>query len=154
MGFTFIVDLVPGETIQGKKRIRENEDIFEVHFPGFPVIPGTFLTEMMAQTAGRCLDAENKDRGRAMLARIKSAHFRKYVGPSQTAVIHGKILVNREQYAVAQCRIDIDEATVCTAELMFTFVRLEKFAPDFQDEVLRAYSLSKRKTKESGGHHG
>jgi 3-hydroxyacyl-[acyl-carrier-protein] dehydratase len=151
MSFIFIdeiVDLVPGKTIHGKRRIRENEDIFKVHYPGFPVVPGTFLTEMMAQTAGRCLDAENKDRGLAMLAGIKSAHFRKYVGPSQTADIHGRILVNRDRYATASCRIDIDGETVCAAELMFTFIRLEKLAPGFQDEVMRAYSAAKLKQKE------
>ena len=76
MGFVFvdrILEMEPGKTIRAIKKVQENEEIFEVHYPGFPVLPGTFLVEMMAQTAGRCLDAEKRPRGMAMLAKIKSA---------------------------------------------------------------------------------
>jgi 3-hydroxyacyl-[acyl-carrier-protein] dehydratase len=149
MGFTFvdeIIELVSGKTIRAKKWIKADEEIFEVHYPGFPVVPGTFLTEMMAQTAGRCLDAEKKPRGLAMLAQIRSAQFRKYVGPSQMALIDGKILTNRDSYATAGCSVEVNGETACTAELMFTFVRLDKLSPIFEDEVLAAY-FSKRTQK-------
>lgn len=149
MGFIFvdeIVDLVPGKTIRAIKRIKEDEEIFKVHFPGFPVVPGTFLTEMMAQTAGKCLDSEKKDRGKAMLAQVNSAKFRRYVGPSQLAMINGEIRTNREKFATAICGIEINDETVCTAELMFTFVRLENLDPNFRDEVLETY-LSTKQTR-------
>ncbi len=151
MVFTFvdeIIELVPGKTIRAKKWIREDEEIFEVHYPGFPVVPGTFLAEMMAQTAGRCLDAEQKTRGLAMLAQIRSAQFRKYVGPSQMAVIDGKIRTNRDSYATAGCSVEINGETACTAELMFTFIGLDKLSPVFRDEVLAAYLAKTTHSKE------
>ena len=74
-----IVSLSPGTEISAVRLIREDEDYFADHFPGFPVVPGVLLTEMMAQTAGKCLDAERRPRGKAMLAKIVSASFRQWV---------------------------------------------------------------------------
>ncbi len=53
-----ILELVPGKYIKASKTIGPDEDFFRDHFPGFPVVPGVLLTEMMAQAAGKCLDAE------------------------------------------------------------------------------------------------
>jgi len=147
LGFAYvdeILELVPGKSICAVKRIQKNEEIFEVHYPGFPVIPGSFLVEMMAQTSGKCLDVEKKPRGMAMLAQIKSASFRKYVGPEQHLTIVGEILVNRDQYATASCKVLNGEDTVATAELFFTFITFQQLAVGFQDQVLEAYLAKHR----------
>ena len=146
MAFIFvdrIVEMEPGQSILAIKKIKNDEDIFEVHYPGFPVVPGSFLIEMMAQATGKSLDAEKKDRGMAMLAKIKSASFRKYVGPGQTAVIKGKILTNRDRFATASSYIEVNREMVCKAELFFTFIPFQQLAPDFRDEVLETYLLGK-----------
>ena len=146
MGFVFvdrILELDPGVTIRAEKYVREDEEIFEVHYPGFPVVPGSFLIEMMAQTAGRCLDAERRPRGLAMLARIQSAGFHSYVGPCQTADIGGTIKTNREAFATAESVIHVDGALVAKAELFFTFVPYDQLAPGFRDAVLEAYGSGK-----------
>lgn len=142
MNFVFvdrISEMVPGKTIRALKQIREDEEIFEVHYPGFPVVPGTFLTEMMAQTAGRCLDAEKKPRGMAMVAQIKSASFRDYVGPGQLATINASIRTNRDSFAVGECNIEVNNKIVCSAELFFAFVPMNKLATDFRDKVLEDF---------------
>jgi 3-hydroxyacyl-[acyl-carrier-protein] dehydratase len=134
---------VPGEKIRASKNVHGNEEYFQDHFPGFPVVPGVLLVEMMAQTAGKCLDAEKKPRGKAMLARITSANFRDWVGPNQKTMIGASIRTNRTNFATAECHIEVGSRTVCTAELFFTFVPLEKFASDYHDEVLESF-FSKR----------
>lgn len=147
MGFAYvdeILELVPGKSICAVKRIQKDEEIFEVHYPGFPVIPGSFLVEMMAQTSGKCLDVEKKPRGMAMLAQIKSASFRRYVGPEQHLTIVGEILANRDQYATASCKVLNGEDTVATAELFFTFIPFQQLAVGFQDKVLEAYLAKHR----------
>ena len=78
-----IVELEPGKNITALKTLQATEELFQDHFPSFPVVPGVLLTEMMAQAAGKCLDAEKKPRGKAMLARIKSASFHHWVLPNQ-----------------------------------------------------------------------
>lgn len=144
MGFIFvdrILEMEPGKSIRAIKVIQKNEEIFEVHYPGFPVIPGSFLIEMMAQTTGKSLDAEKKGRGMAMLAKITSASFRKYVGPEQTAIINGEIRTNRDYFATASSFIEVNNETVCKAELFFTFISFQQLTPGFRDEVLESYLL-------------
>src|SRR3954464_14864412 len=116
-----ILEMEPGRRIRGSKFISPDEDYFRDHFPGFPVVPGVLLTEMMAQTAGKCLDAENPARGKSMLAKINGASFRDWVRPGETAVIKGEIRTSRPQFATADCRIEIGDRQVCSSELLFSF---------------------------------
>jgi 3-hydroxyacyl-[acyl-carrier-protein] dehydratase len=137
----------PGRQVRASKFISPDEDYFRDHFPGFPVVPGVLLTEMMAQTAGKCLDAENPARGKSMLARINTANFRDWVRPGQTAMIHGEVRTSRPQFATADCRIEIDNRIVCSAELLFSFVIMEKFSPGYRDEVLERF-IARQKSGE------
>jgi 3-hydroxyacyl-[acyl-carrier-protein] dehydratase len=136
-----IVKMKPGDSIQAVKRVREDEDYFRDHFPGFPVVPGVLLTEMMAQAAGKCLDAEQKSRGRAILAQINRAKFNTWVLPGETAFVFASIRTNRDTFAVARSHIEVKGKKVCSAELMFAFVPHERFAVDYVDEVLTAYFM-------------
>ena len=142
-----IVEMVPGRHIRATKFISPDEDYFRDHFPGFPVVPGVLLTEMMAQTAGKCLDAENPARGKSMLAKINGASFRDWVRPGETALIHGEVRTSRPQFATAACRIEIGSRLVCSAELFFSFVIMEKFSPGYRDEVLEHYLATQKTDK-------
>ena len=134
-----IIEMVPGQRITAIKTMQGDEDIFLDHFPGFPVVPGVLLVEMMAQSAGKCLDAEKRPRGKAMLARISSANFRTWVHPDKKIIIYANIKANAESYATADCRIEVDEKKVSSAELFFTFIKRDKFSSDYTDEVLETF---------------
>ena len=84
-----IVALEPGVRVEAVRRIPEDDDYFQDHFPGFPVVPGVLLTEMMGQAAAKALDVEQRSRGKAMLAKILSASFRRWVRPGdELSLIH------------------------------------------------------------------
>lgn len=134
-----ILELAPGSHIRAVKFIAPDEDYFRDHFPGFPVVPGVLLTEMMAQAAGKCLAAEDLSRGRPMLARIKSASFREWVGPGKNVILVADIKVSRPQFATALCRAEVDDRIVCAAEVFFSFVPEAQFSAGFRDEVLERY---------------
>lgn len=139
-----ILELVPGKSIRAIKTLARDEELFQDHFPGFPVVPGVLLTEMMAQAAGKCLDAEDSARGKPMLAQIKSASFREWVPAGTPAFIHCDIRSSRPQFATASCRIEANGRQACSAELFFTFLAAGRFAPGYRDDVLDRYLASRR----------
>ncbi|MEO0998337.1 MAG: 3-hydroxyacyl-ACP dehydratase FabZ, partial [Pseudomonadota bacterium] len=47
-----IVEVVAGERAVALKNVTVNEEFFQGHFPGRPVMPGVLIVEAMAQTAG------------------------------------------------------------------------------------------------------
>jgi len=134
-----IIELVPGQHIKALKHISPLEDFFADHFPGFPVVPGVLLTEMIAQASGKCLEAEDRTRGKPMLARIVEASFRDWMRPGESAVIFSEVKKSRPTFATLAGHIEIGSKSICTAELMFSFVPHEKFAADLRDEVLEKY---------------
>jgi 3-hydroxyacyl-[acyl-carrier-protein] dehydratase len=138
-----ITDLEPGRHIKASKTLPRHEELFLDHFPGFPVVPGVLLTEMMAQAAGRCLDAEGTHPGRAILGKIHGASFREWVRPDEEIILYANIKTNRLTYATAECYAEVAGKKVCSAELFFLFVPHERFGTSQQDEILKAYWRTK-----------
>jgi len=134
-----ILELAPGRSVKAVMTLGAGEELFQDHFPGFPVVPGVLLTEMMAQAAGKCLLAEDPARGRPMLAQIKSATFRSWVRPDQQIMMLADIRSCRPEFAIAACRAEVDGRPVCSAELMFSFQPNSEFVAGYRDEVLERF---------------
>ena len=86
-----VVDMVAGESAVGIKNVTVNENFFQGHFPGHPVMPGVLIIEAMAQTAA-VLVVETlgpEARGRVVyFMSIDSAKFRRPVVPGDQLRIH------------------------------------------------------------------
>ena len=134
-----IVSLEPGVRVVAARTVPPDEEFFQDHFPGFPVVPGVLLTEMMGQAAAKALDAERRPRGKAMLAKILSASFRQWVRPGDETLLHAEITTNTDTYANAECLAEVNGQPVAQAKLFFSFMPASSFAVEFRDAVLEDY---------------
>jgi 3-hydroxyacyl-[acyl-carrier-protein] dehydratase len=86
-----VVDLVLDQSAIGIKNVSVNENFFQGHFPGHPVMPGVLIIESMAQTAA-VLVVETlgpKAVGRVVyFMSVEGAKFRRPVVPGDQLRIH------------------------------------------------------------------
>lgn len=122
--------LDPGKRIVASKTMDPAEELFQDHFPGFPVVPGVLLTEMMAQAGGKCLYAEAPERGFPVLVRVKDANFRTWVEPGQEIELQADVSASAKAYASVKCRGMVGGNTVCTADLLYAFLPPGKLGSD------------------------
>ena len=55
-----VTELEPGRRIVAVKNVTVNEDFFQGHFPGDPLMPGVLMIETLAQVATVLLMHENR----------------------------------------------------------------------------------------------
>lgn len=134
-----IIALQPGVSIEAEAMLSGDEELFRDHFPGFAVVPGVLLTEMMGQAAAKCLAADGRGRGQAMLVEIRNARFRSWVRPDQTVRLHATIARNEDAYVVARCHGEVEGRKVCSAELMLVFLPASETAGHVSDPVLEEF---------------
>lgn len=78
-----VLEIEPEKRIVALKNVTVNEEIFQGHFPGQPVMPGVLVIEGMAQAGGILLLHDRPDRAGKLLlfAGIERARFRRPVVP-------------------------------------------------------------------------
>jgi 3-hydroxyacyl-[acyl-carrier-protein] dehydratase len=93
-----IIDIEPGESATALKNVTVNEDFFNGHFPGAPVMPGVLIIEAMAQTSALLvvdtLGAEAEGKLVYFMA-IDQAKFRKPVTPGDQMHVSVQKIQNR-----------------------------------------------------------
>src|SRR5256712_7870977 len=95
-----IVELEPEKRIVGLKNVTINEEFFQGHFPGVPVMPGVLIIEAMAQVAGVLVCRELPDREQKLIyfTGIENARFRRPVVPGDQLRIEMEVLNSRNNF--------------------------------------------------------
>ncbi len=84
-----IIELTEGVRIVGIKQVTVNEQFFQGHFPGAPVMPGVLIVEAMAQVGAvyALQQIENREQKLVLFSGIDNARFRRPVVPGDTLVL-------------------------------------------------------------------
>jgi 3-hydroxyacyl-[acyl-carrier-protein] dehydratase len=91
-----IIEINPGEKATGIKNVTCNEEFFQGHFPGNPIMPGVLMIEAMAQVAGLLAFRSGATVGKSVyFMSIEKAKFRKPVVPGDQLRIEVAILQQR-----------------------------------------------------------
>lgn len=145
-----IEEIKTGEYITAVKCITLADDVFDEHFPGYPVFPGSLIMEGLAQLGGSFFEIMMK-RGnvkikRCVLSVVNKLKFRKAAFPGDKLLYRADIVSHKEDYGIIKVIAKIDEEICAEGELTFMFL-------DIQDETLyksrqELYKICMRNTRE------
>ena len=113
-----VVEFTPGESLRAYKNITFNEEFFQGHFPGMPIMPGVLILEALAQAGGLLIapTLPNLSETLFLFTGMDKVKFRRRVMPGDRLdmecrllrhkmrlyIMEGRALVNGELAAEAQ----------------------------------------------------
>lgn len=122
-----VLEIKPGDYVEAVKCVSLSDDIFNEHFPGYPLFPGTLIIEGLAQLSGAFLEMSRKEAGaaprRAALSLVQKFKFRGPVTPGDRLVYRAELkCLYPDEYGAVRVRALKEDQTVAEGELLFTFL--------------------------------
>ncbi len=115
-----ITELKEGEMAAGIKNVTFNEQFFQGHFPGNPVMPGVLIIEALAQTGSVAILSLEEFKCRTIyFGGIKNAKFKKKVCPGDTLKLVTKITKMKGNFGIGSAVAYVDDVIAAEAELIF-----------------------------------
>ena len=108
-----IAEHEPGRRIVAVKNVTVNEEFFQGHFPGAPLMPGVLMIESFTQVVTLLLPL-----ARVTLRGVDNAKFRKPVVPGDRVRLEVTLLRRRGDIVRASAVAAVDGQTVAEAELV------------------------------------
>ncbi len=117
-----VTELVEGESIVAYKNVSINEEVFQGHFPHFPVFPGVMICEAMAQACGvlgfKTMDKTPEDGSLYLFAGIDNARFKRQVVPGDQMRIEAKVVSVKRGIWKFDCIAKVEADLAASATIM------------------------------------
>lgn len=117
-----VVELVEGEYIIAYKNITANEEIFQGHFPHFPVFPGVLIIEAMAQACGvlgfKTVNKTPEGGSIYLFAGIDNVRFKRQVVPGDRVYIEARVIAEKRGIWKFDCSANVDDKLVTSATIL------------------------------------
>ena len=104
------------------KNVSGNEEFFQGHFPGHPVMPGVLIIESMAQACGMLVKLsvpkERQHEGVFYLVKVDKARFNRVVVPGDQLRLEVQQKRLMRNMSLFECQALVDGAVAAQAELL------------------------------------
>lgn len=119
-----ILEIEKGKRIVGIKNVTFNEEFFQGHFPGNPVMPGVLIVEAMAQVAaiGLLGVVPEHEKKLLYLSAVDRCKFRRPVFPGDQLRIEAEILNLKTRVCKCRAVATVNGRVCAEAELLSTLV--------------------------------
>ena len=113
------MEIDPEKKLTAIKSVTRNEQFFEGHFPGNPVMPGVLIIESLAQAAAMLANLDAEIQGKTgelyYLVKIDNARFSKTVVPGDQLVLEAvqKRIIRRMGFYTCQALVDGQRVASC-----------------------------------------
>jgi 3-hydroxyacyl-[acyl-carrier-protein] dehydratase len=124
-----VTEICYDKYIVGVKCITLADDVFNEHFPGHPIFPGSLIMEGMAQLAGSFFEINMNEKQlplkRSVLTIVNHLKFRKPAYPGDRLIYRADIKSFRiDEFGVAKVTATMDGELYAEGELLFTFFNI------------------------------
>ena len=115
-----ILEIELGKRIVGLKNVSINEPYFQGHFPGFPLMPGVYILEALAQVGGiLMIKSLNLEIGKyaVVFAGIDDARFKRPVYPGDQLILELDVISLKKSLSKMKGTAKVDDQVVAEAIL-------------------------------------
>jgi len=123
-----ILELEVGKRIVGIKNVTVNEPVFQGHFPGFPLFPGVYILEALAQVGGiLMIKSLNLEIGKyaIVFAGIDNARFKRPVYPGDQLFLELEVISLKKTLSKMKGVAKVEGQVVAEAILLAAARKLE-----------------------------